>query len=195
MTLSRTGMSFYHKLYQPLLDFVNRKLTVVPIRLLRAGDRTAIISLRDAVFANRTLIGSYVRTNPVNLSPRELEIVAGLKHARAGNFFVVRHYKHYSIFMAVERPNDFYRVESPVDPFEVVVGVDLPVVVKTVLLPFKGKIIFDAVLSVYDLPLDPECEGKLFGCAEYARCNGLIVTSLPKSRPKPAAKVKKFKNI
>jgi hypothetical protein len=60
----------------------------------------------------------------------------------AGRFFILRHLKKYSVFLAEEQPPKAYGVLGLVSPIqEIISSWALPVLVQAVLLPFESKII------------------------------------------------------
>ena len=93
--------------------------------------------LRDALVANMGLIDSFASENPFKLPEEELEIVRSWKHLVAGQFYVYRYLKNYTIFLAASEPVFAYGVLSLADSFEDLIGPRLPYLCKTVLLPFK----------------------------------------------------------
>jgi len=62
------------------------------------------------------------------------------------------HSKEYSVFFeAYKDEPKVYGVVGLCDEIKNVVGNDLPVLVKTVLLPFKGKIVYCGVFNFYNI--------------------------------------------
>ena len=150
------GKLFYD-LYAVLLSFVNRKLKVSSEQFSDSREYTstppqARVAIRDALFAHRELIDEFVRDNPANLKADDLEIVGSWIHALPGKFYIFRYLKKHTIFLASGgSPNKAYGVLGLADPLEEVIGPSLPRLVTTVLLPFQGKIIYDGLVSGYNI--------------------------------------------
>ena len=89
------------------------------------------------------LIDAFVSENPFRLSEDELEIVRSWKDLVAGEFYVYRCLKKYTVFLTTGEPVVAYGVLSLTDSFEDLIGHRLPHLCKTVLLPFKGRIVYD----------------------------------------------------
>ena len=65
-----------------------------------------------------------------------------------GKFYVFRYLKKYTVFLTSGgSPNKAYGVLGLADPMEQVIGPYLPRLITTVLLPFKGRIIYDGLIS------------------------------------------------
>ena len=109
------------------------------------------IKLRDGLVTNKDLIDAFVSENPFKLSDDELEIVRSWKDLVAGEFYVYRILKKYTVFLTAEEPVVAYGVLSLRDSFEDLIGPRLPHLCKTVLLPFKGRIVYDGMLAGYNI--------------------------------------------
>ena len=86
--------------------------------------------------------------NPYKISWEEMEIAGGGKRLVRGRFILVRLLKSHFIFLK-EDWYIAYGVPALQDDFETVLGPDLPIMLETVLLPFRDRIIYDGVLSAY----------------------------------------------
>jgi hypothetical protein len=155
MQLSPEETELFYSLHHSVLAYANRRLEVVPdfddpddAGLLVAEER---VQIRDALHENLSLLEDFLTDNPDGLSAEELAIVASWRHRVAGNFFVVRYLKKYTVFLGTE-PERLYGVLGLVDPIEAIfAGRPLPIYVKGVLLPFQGQITYDGLLSTYSI--------------------------------------------
>ena len=75
-------------------------------------------------------------------------------------------------------------------PFEEVVGPYLPVLVKGVLLPINGRIIYDGLLSTYRITFGPGIRRSLNADFKRAKDTYGIITSLPEGSMPPVVKKK-----
>ena len=131
-----------------------------------------------------------MQDNPAQLTAQELAIVAGWKHAVIGNFYVFRYLKQYAVFLTDKTPPKAYGVLALASPFEEVVGPYLPVLVKGVLLPINGRIIYDGLLSSYRISFGPGIRRSLNENFKAAKATFGIITSLPEGSTPPVAEKK-----
>ena len=188
------GKLFY-KLYAALCSYANGKLSVVPGEFADPEQFTSLPpetrwKVRDALHAQPELIGQFVQENSAQLTAEELAIVAGWKHAVVGNFYVFRYLKQYTVFLTDKTPPKAYGVLALASPFEEVVGPHLPVLVKGVLLPINGRIIYDGLLSSYRISFGPGIRRSLNENFKVAKATFGIITSLPEDSTPPVAKKK-----
>jgi len=189
------GKLFY-ELYAALLSYANGKLNVVQEEEFSDLDRfTSLppeirLKVRDALFAQPELIDQFVEENPAQLSGEELAIVAGWKHAVIGKFYVFRYLKRYAVFLKAEAPMKAYGVLALASPFEEVAGPYLPVMVKSVLLPINGRIIYDGLLFTYRISFGPGIRKSLNESYKQAKEDYGIITSLPEDSTPAVAKKK-----
>jgi hypothetical protein len=109
------------------------------------------LKLRDVLWADDSVREAFIAENPTKLSPVDLALVASWKYRIAGSFFVIRYLKKYAVFLSGEKLIRAYAVLGLVSPIEDIIGPYLPIYVKTVLLPFEGKIIYDSLLAPYNV--------------------------------------------
>ena len=155
MKLSPEESELFYKLHHSVLAYTNRRLELVAdfddpddAGLLVAEER---VQIREALHEHPELLEDFLGENPDGLSPDELAIVASWRHRVAGDFFIVRYLKKYTVFLGT-KPERLYGVLSLVDPIETIfAGRRLPIYVKGVLLPFQGRITYDGLLSVYSI--------------------------------------------
>ena len=72
-----------------------------------------------------------------------------------GKFYVFRELKKYTVFLSTTSPAIAYGVLALSQPFEELIGPYLPVLTQTVLLPFKGMIVYDGLMSSYNISFGP----------------------------------------
>jgi hypothetical protein len=157
MNLSLNEGKLFYDLYAAILSFVNRKLDVAPEQFSSLAEYMSVspevrLAIRDALFDKRELIDEFVTENPAQLSAEQLRIVSTWKDALPGKFYVFRYLKNHTVFLTSGiSPAKAYGVVGLADPMEFVVGPSLPRLVTTVLLPFHGKIIYDGLVSGYNI--------------------------------------------
>jgi hypothetical protein len=186
MLLEPHDLEQFLKLHKSLMFFVNQQLKVIPDKIGSPEDFAALppelrVKVREALNADLDLIELFAAENPDHLAEDELDIVRSWRHLVAGKFYVFRELKKYTVFLSTTSPTIAYGVLALSQPFEESIGPYLPVLTQTVLLPFKGLIIYDGLLSSYNISLGPGFCRNLNGDFKEAKARNGIVTSLPMS--------------
>lgn len=183
MHLSPEDATLFYQLMFTLQFYVNQQLALQPavptLAAYRELDQQAKLVVRDALYEHPALIDQFVAENPARLTSAALVIVAHWKNFVAGDFYVERYLPDTSIWIACEPPATVYRVQGISQSIEAMIDrLDLPLRVNSVLLPFKGQIIYDGLLSTYKGLFGGGVKAALR--AEYiaAKQNGRIVNQL-----------------
>ncbi len=184
MNLTFDQVKLFYDLYAALLSFVNRKLKVSSETFSNAREYTstppeARATVRNALYEHRELIDEFVEENPAGLPADHLEIIGTWKHALAGKFYVFRYLKKHAVFLSSGgSPSSAYGVLGLADPIEEVIGPYLPRLVTAVLLPFRGKIIYDGLASTYNITFGGGIKRMLNEEYKRAKESFGIITSL-----------------
>jgi hypothetical protein len=186
MLLEPQDVELFFKLHRSLMFFVNQRLKVVPDDVASADAFAALspqvrLKVRDALNAHLDLIESFVDENPAHLPDDELAIVRSWRHLVHGRFYVFRELKKYTVFLSTTSPAIAYGVLALSQPFEELIGPYLPILAQTVLLPFKGVIVYDGLMSSYNISFGPGIRRNLNQDFKEAKARHGIVTSLPRS--------------
>ena len=180
MLLSPEDAALFFKLMPALQVFANQKSKIIK-RLENVEQYQKIsdeqrVKLRNAFYQKPALIDEFVRENPSSFSSDELAIISGWKNFVAGDFMIERVLKKYAIFIG---NNKVYGVLALTEPFrQVLGGMPLPVYVKTVLLPFKGKIIYDGLIEGYNIFFGHGVATSTSNTYRAAKLQGKIIESL-----------------
>jgi hypothetical protein len=196
MILDPDDAQKFFKLHKALALFVNQRLALgePPAR-----SASVIVSLppegrlevREALVKHRDLIDAFIKQNPYKLAPSELGIVKSWHDLVAGEFCVLRFLKKYTVFLTARKPTIAYGVVALSEPLEVVIKQELPYICKTVLLPFQGRIVYDGLLSGYNVLLGSGIRRELNDAYNTAKKQHGIVTSLPWRAEAPKAVAKR----
>jgi len=199
MLLSPHEADQFYRIHRSLMCFVNDRLEIVP-DIQTPDEFSALppetrLEVRNAVLDELDLIKLFVDANPFDLSDEDLDIAASWQDQEAGKFFLFRQLKKYMVFLATGEPPVAYGVLALTDPFEDLVGRHLPIWAETVLLPFKSKIVYDGLLSGFNISFGGGIKRSLNESYKKAKQRLGIVTSLPiDARPvapkKPRKKAK-----
>jgi len=153
MKLSKMDADLYNDLMWSLQHYVNQKLDIIPdvedildFQLLMTKDK---FKIRNALYDNIDLIDSYLADNPQDLANKDLKVIKGWKNFVKGSFVIERQLKKHAIFIGGEKVYAVFALQDTFD--ELLPGLKLPIYVDTVLLPFKGRIIYDGLMQGYSL--------------------------------------------
>ena len=200
MLLAPHELAKFFKLHMALMFFVNQRLNVVPNKIATPEEFAVLppndrILVRDALNVNLDLIESFVAENPAHLTDDELDIVRSWRHLVAGQFYVFRELKKYTVFLSTTSPAIAYGVLALSQPFEDLVGPMLPVLTQTVLLPYKDGIVYDGLMKSYNISFGPGTRRSLTQEFNDAKARHGIVTSLPMSATPLPTKAPKAKPV
>jgi hypothetical protein len=196
MLLSRDDVELFFKLHRSLMHFVNERLSIVPDVAspdeFGALPPKARLAVRKAFLNRLDLIESFVDENPASLSDDEIDLVLPWCYQVSGTLYAFRQLKNYMVFLSSGDPPTAYGVVALSEPFEDVIGPCLPRMIETVLMPFKGKIIYDGLLSGFNVSFGGGMKRMLNDSYRRAKEGRGIVTSLPiESARMPAVKTMK----
>ena len=194
MKLSTAEADHFFDLMWALQFYVNQRLQVAPylntLELYTGASFEEKAPIRAALYENLPLIDDFVRENPAQLTAEELTIVKSWRdYAIVGAFFIERFLKKGAIFLG-EEPHEVYQVWGLHDSIEEMFdGASLPIRVQTVLLPFKGHIVYDGLLSIYRIFFGSGVRSSLRESYMAAKQNGRIITNLEAKSPPKAPKL------
>lgn len=183
MQLTPQEVERFYSIWFPLLHYVNQQQALVPSFPAQWRDATVapevVLPLRDALWDNDALRQAFIAENPARLPQSDLRLVESWQHRVSGNFFIFRHLKKYSIFLSGEDPVRGFGVLGLTSAIEEVVGPQLPIYVKAVLLPFEDRIIYDSLLSSYPLLFGAGYRSSLNDTYRAMQERGGLITKLP----------------
>lgn len=179
MKLSKQDADLFFKLMWSLQNYVNQKLgilsevaTVDEYQTLPSSEK---LKVREKLYENIELVDAYVEENPQNFSKAELKVIESWKKFQQGDFFIERLLKKYAIFIGGDK---VYAVLALYESFEEVLPfTTLPYYAQAVLLPFKGKIIYDGLLQGYAISFGGGISYDLKETYMAAKQNGWIIES------------------
>jgi hypothetical protein len=152
MILSQEDRELFYKLHSALLTYVNRQKKVLKgvktPEELRKRSIQDIAKLSTVLWDDSELMEEFARLNPFSLSPDELEIVLSWQHRVTGSFVLLRHLKKHAVFLDASAGR-VYGVIGISDELEELLGPSVPVLLETVLIPFKDRIIHHGFFQPY----------------------------------------------
>jgi len=137
------------------------------------------LKAREVLFGQKEYIDQFLKSEHAQkLNGDELAIINSWKYFEKGSFFIYKHLKNHSIFLDGSSKPKALTVSGIFDPI-----VELfpfpPVVVEAVLLPFKGRIIYDGMMMGYSIFLGPGIRRCLKDTYEKAKRDFGLITQLP----------------
>lgn len=187
MRLSERDLKLFYKLHPALLFYANKQTktiehvsTLDEFMYLPPEPRRRI---RDALCDNAHLIDSFVVENPFDFSMGELEIIRGWKNFVKDKFFLMRYLKKHTVFLE-EGESHAYGVIGLTDEIEDMLGPRLPIYLETVLLPFRGQIVYDGLVTTYSVYFGTGMRRSLNDAYQEAKFRYGVITSLPFSPDK-----------
>lgn len=187
----------FYKIHFALLSYINKRHKIVAGYSEPKNYRDVspeelqkkIVPIREYWVAHPEEVREFIKENPGKFSAEELELTRGWQFPLKDDFFVIKHLKEYSIFYQWEEQGKVFGVLGLVDPIsEVIPDYALPLRLQAALLPFKDKIIYDGVISFYNIILGPGYRRSLMADYKQAEAQYGIIASFDKAG-KPVSEV------
>jgi len=152
-------IKLFYKLWFSLTHGVNCKHKIVPQydkpEYSKDTHKGQTFAVRQELWGHPEWIDEFIDDSPDLTEEEEAILTSWRKHFKKGRFLVERHLKKYSVLMSLEEKEEtLYGVMGITDPLEItLMEYEPPLIVDTVLLPFKGKIIYDSFIFTYNVYL------------------------------------------
>lgn len=154
MQLSKEEIRKFHRIWQSLILYVNRRANVAlgvdEYRVLSHNDKC---ELREILWADTGIIDLYALENPDAMTLEELALAKSWKRRIEGLFLLTQPSRKDAFhFMPLfNKDPAIYQVLALQTPFSKL-GLTLPTCVSAALIPFGDKITFDGALASPDVP-------------------------------------------
>lgn len=196
MTLQPSDGKLFFALMWKLQYYVNQKhgfnKNIHSPEEYASLDTRKKLKARNELWKSPKLISAYVHENPDRLSAEELQIIEKWTRFIKGSFFISRHLKKGTIFMKDDLVYSVHGIQDALE--DVMPSHALPQMVEAVLLPFKGQIIYDGLLSGYNIHFGGGIRADLKHTYNIAKQKNRIVTTLEPELAPPDV-IKPGKNI
>ena len=130
---------------------------------------------RDVLLENEELIDDFLIHKNGAWDDEQKAVVLAMKRAITGDFILLKCLKHHAIFLEIDTYT-FYAVKALRDPFTQMLD-RFPTYLKTSLVPFKDKIVYDGFLLPYSVVVGAGMKKVLTAAYKTAKRNGEIVTT------------------
>jgi hypothetical protein len=187
MYLNEQDRAIFFKLYFDLLLCVNKKHKIVKgfygDRYPKSVDKSDALQVRERLFDNPSWIDEYLAKYGNEFSDEERDVLLSWRdHFIKSNFFVMRNQKKYTVFMLAEgdETTKLYGVVGLNHPIsEVLETYRLPAMVNAVILPFRGKIVYDGIMTFNNISFGAGMRGSLNETYRISKEKFGIIESLP----------------
>jgi len=185
MRLSPEQVERFYHIWFALLRFVNEQRQLIS-DFPTSGEEGELstsdeLQMRDAFWADESLLQQFLATNPAGLGVQDLAVVESWQARLAGSFFVVRALKTSTVFLSDHPPQHAYAVLGLLRSVEEAAGLPLPFYTQAVLLPFEGRITYDGLLRSYNAVFGPGIRRSLNESYRNAVEREGLITSLTPS--------------
>ncbi len=149
MTLTDIEYKAFLKTHLDLLFFVGQKTNIITDEVSFDQfidlDFSIKLKCRDYLLDNKNLLDDYIATNFDHLTTEQISILTGFKKTITSDFVIFKCLTNNAIFIDT-KDNSFYAVKALGDSFDRFFD-RFPVLVKTTLLPFNDKIVYDGFIK------------------------------------------------
>ncbi len=153
--LCKNAADHYYKLYFALLDYINKKYKIHPeikkIYKQEGIDVNKIYDIDKYLWKHKEIISDFIKDNDYKFTEEELSEINKFKNAITSNYFVIvgfdREYTKIlsddgKLYMVKGIRTDFDKMMNPKE---------LPKIISTTLLMFKGVIVFKSFFGNVDI--------------------------------------------
>lgn len=196
MKLSDKDSQLFFRLMFSLQNYINEKTVIIEhIKSLQdyiGRPLSEKKKVRDYLFEHIEIIDEFIEDNAHLLEKEEIDTVLSWKHFVSREFIIERFLSKYAVFMAEGK---VYAVMALQESFSDILENRPPMYVKTVLLPFKGQIVYDGILEPYGISFGGGVKAILKDSYRKAKESGAIVhdllAALPQVDTLPTEKIRK----
>ena len=153
MTLSDKDFKDYIETHLDFLFYVGRQTGIlhesVDFKAFKKLETKIKFKCREGFLSNPELLNNYLEKEFENLETEKIKILEGFKKKISGDFVILKYLKDYAVLIDLEK-SKCYLVKALGDKFEKLIT-ETPKMVRTTILPFKDKIIYDGFLEPYGM--------------------------------------------
>ena len=156
--ISEDDAKLFFELRNLLFLYVNKKYKINPdIRKMidiNLAEPSEMIDIRNKLWTDSNVLKNYIKENPDSLNNEELSILADWDKKKLYKEYTIYKYEpNYAVFLD---DNYIYYVKGLKETIRNILSEDrLPTFAKTVLLPFKGCIVYDSYLEMFNISFGP----------------------------------------
>ena len=180
MLLKKQDAELFYSLYFKVLKsyFNSLKSTSSENRDFEDLALDDLLVFRDKLFVDINYLNIYCSGNPDNVTLEELEIVKKWKFFVKKTFVVYKDLKQYTVFVDTQESLS-YGVLGLMTEISQILGNRFPVMVDALLLSYKDKIVYDGMLSPYEMKISGALGKILINSYRDSKAKAGIITQLP----------------
>ena len=180
MTLSDIEYKTFLKTHLDLLFFVGQQGNFIAddVNFDQFVDLDFSIKLkcRDFLLDNKKLLDDYITINFDHLTTEQISTLTGFKKTITSDFVIFKCLSNNAIFIDT-KDNKFYAVKALGDSFDQFFD-RFPVLVKTTLLPFNDKIVYDGFIKPTGVYFGSGMTSTMKEDYKLAKINNQILTTI-----------------
>ena len=177
MTLSEQDGQLYYRLWLPLLDYVNQKCKInrklKNMAEAKSLEPHEVKEIANVLWDDVSLIDQYLKEHGEKIPNEHKEIIASWKKRVQGRFFMERHLKKGSIFIAEDEK--VYQVQGIISSWEEMFwGAPMPLMIEATFMPFRDVIISDGIIMPYNIYIGGNMKRQLKDIYMNAKKSGYV---------------------
>ncbi len=179
MLIPESEAKLFFELYPSLIGYATAKSVSSSIKNASSFQNATIeekLSARNALFDDINILKQYINENPDGFCEQDLAIVSNWRHFIRAEFIVERNLKSYTVFLDMEDGKKAYGVHSLFNEISDMVSW-IPILITTVLLPWKEQIIFDGLFTYKSIQFGSGYKSSFKDQYMAAKRKGLITTA------------------
>lgn len=144
----------FFKLRNFLFDYTNKKYNIncelENVDDINDSQPEEVKQIREKLWSDKNIIKEYIKENPNNISKEIIQELENWNEKKINSRFVLYKYEEkYAVLLGKE---NIYYVKGLKDTIKNMIPENkVPIFVETVLLPFKGQIIYDSYIIQYNI--------------------------------------------
>lgn len=144
----------FFKLRNFLFDYTNKKYNIncelKNVDDINNSQPEEVKQIREKLWSDKKIIKEYIKENPNNISKEIIQELENWNEKKINSRFVLYKYEEkYAVLLGKE---NIYFVKGLKDTIKNMIPENkVPIFVETVLLPFKGQIIYDSYIIQYNI--------------------------------------------
>lgn len=152
MRISDGDADHFVKLYTKLMFFAGTQRDILPsymtFKIFLAGPIEEKLDCRQAIYQPRPIFDDFLLAGEGKLSVRDRDLVTAWKRSIYGPLVMFRHLKKNTVFISMDTtPNAYGVLGLSTELGEIIPSAQLPVFVRTALLPFQDVIVCDGLIA------------------------------------------------
>lgn len=149
--LNKKDVLLFYKLYFGLLDFTNQKFKIKPnykiYKRLGINPQEIIDVVEKFWVEKNNVVTEFCMINPFKFNADELNLVQEFKKGFSGMMVLANYEKEYTAVIYKDKTYMIKGLNANID--EIIGYEELPKFITTAIIPFKGKLVYDGIISSF----------------------------------------------